>query len=142
MALPDPKPGLVINYSYLWRREADKGGEEGRKDRPCVIILAVEDIEGDKIVTVVPVTHQQPSDLSNGVELPHVTKKRLGLDDERSWVISTEVNRFTWPGSDLRPISRNKSDQFACGFVPADLVRKVVDQIRTRQRVAITQRDD
>jgi hypothetical protein len=37
MSLVEPKPGLVICYSYLWSHEAAKGREEGVKDRPCVI---------------------------------------------------------------------------------------------------------
>lgn len=40
MGLPDPTPGLVIGFSYLWRSEALQDVIEGRKDRPCVIILS------------------------------------------------------------------------------------------------------
>ena len=42
MAIPTPEPGLVISYAYLWDHEAQRGQEEGRKDRPCVIALAFE----------------------------------------------------------------------------------------------------
>ena len=31
-------------------------------------------------------------------------KKQLGLDRERSWIILTELNRFIWPGPDIRPL--------------------------------------
>jgi hypothetical protein len=34
--------------------------------------------------------------------IPAATKRRLGLDDARSWIIVTESNRFIWPGRDLR----------------------------------------
>jgi len=37
------------------------------------------------------------------VEISHETKRRLGLDDDRSWIVLTEANRFAWPGPDLRP---------------------------------------
>ena len=40
MSLPDPKPGLVIRYSFLWSHERDRGAIEGSKDRPCAIVLA------------------------------------------------------------------------------------------------------
>lgn len=43
MPLPEPKPGRVIGYAYLWRDQAAKGREEGIKDRPCVIVLAVQE---------------------------------------------------------------------------------------------------
>jgi len=35
MALPDPQPGLVISYSYLWHHEHRAGREEGLKSRPA-----------------------------------------------------------------------------------------------------------
>jgi len=41
MPLPEPEPGLVISYSYLWHYERAAGVEEGRKDRPCVILVAI-----------------------------------------------------------------------------------------------------
>ncbi len=139
MALPEPRRGLVIAYSFLWLREAAGGQEEGRKDCPCVIVLAVENVEGEKLVTVAPVTHGQP-DAGDGVEMPAATKFRLGLDDWRSWILSTEVNTFAWPGSDLRPVARNKPRQFAYGFVPDDLVNKVVDQMKSRRSLRVTRR--
>src|SRR5271169_4783306 len=53
MAIPTPEPGLVISYSYVWDHEARGGQEEGRKDRPCVIALAVErQQDGETLVTV------------------------------------------------------------------------------------------
>jgi hypothetical protein len=56
MALPEPQGGLVISYSYLWRRESEAGLVEGAKNRPCAIVLAVrrERPEAAMIVTVAP----------------------------------------------------------------------------------------
>jgi hypothetical protein len=42
MPIPNPEPGLVISYAYLWHHEHRAGREEGQKDRPSVIVLAVE----------------------------------------------------------------------------------------------------
>ena len=102
MAFPEPVPGLVIRYSYLWRREYERGQEEGVKDRPCAVVMVVTDAEGDKVVTVLPISHSPPSQSDPAVEIPYATKERLGLDAERSWVMLTEANRFAWPGPDLR----------------------------------------
>ena len=41
MSLPIPLPGLVIRYSYLWADDAATGHEDGVKDRPSVIVMAV-----------------------------------------------------------------------------------------------------
>jgi hypothetical protein len=55
MALPEPEPGLVISYVYLWHHEHQSGHDEGRKDRPCVIVVAAERTsDGATVVTVAP----------------------------------------------------------------------------------------
>ncbi|WP_428536206.1 hypothetical protein [Rhodopila sp.] len=94
MPLPTPERGLVISYAYLWRSEHEQGREEGVKDRPCAIVLAVEDSPDGYLVTVLPITHSPPAIPEAAVEIPAATKRRLGLDDARSWIVVTEGNRF------------------------------------------------
>jgi hypothetical protein len=127
--LPKPEPGLVIGYAYLWRSEFENGQEEGTKDRPCAIVLASEDEDGDLEVTVVPVTHAPPANADDAIELPPATKRRLGLDAARSWVVVTEINRFVWPRPDLRPISRGEPDHFEYGPLPPDLFLKIKERL-------------
>jgi hypothetical protein len=100
---PEPVPGLVLRYSYLWRREADQGNLEGQKYRPCVVIVCVQRYDDELIVTVAPITHTQPDDPSEGVRLTGATCRRLGLDSQTQWIVATEFNRFVWPGPDLSP---------------------------------------
>jgi PemK-like, MazF-like toxin of type II toxin-antitoxin system len=90
--LPDPFPGLVLHYSYLWHDEHRRGQEEGTKNRPCVVVLAVATEDGETVVTVVPVTHASPRTLGEAVEIPAATKARLGLDDGRSRIVVNEIN--------------------------------------------------
>ena len=52
MPLPKPENGLVISYSYLWRNEYSAGKLEGLKNRPCALILVVENNEAEQIVTL------------------------------------------------------------------------------------------
>ncbi len=118
MTFPVPVPGLVIRYSYLWAREHAQGREEGTKDRPCAVVLALTDDAGDVVVTVLPITHTPPNDARLAVEIPPATKRRLGLDDDRSWVVLTEANRFIWPGPDLRPQHRDDASSVAYGSLP------------------------
>ncbi len=136
MTVPDPQPGLVIRYSYLWRDEALRGLEDGLKDRPCVIVLAIRMRNADRVVTVAPITHTQPPSDNRAVEIPLETKRRLGLDSERSWIVTRDLNEFVWPGPDLRPIRPAKSKRFAYGFVPPklfEIVRSAIkEHIRTR----------
>jgi hypothetical protein len=71
MPIPTPEPGLVISYAYLWHREREAGREEGRKDRPSVIVLAVERPANDTtVVVVLPITHTPPADPAGAVEIP------------------------------------------------------------------------
>jgi hypothetical protein len=125
LPLQHPVPGLVIGYAYLWRAEAERGQDEGLKDRPCVIVLAVDAAKDGPVGTVAPITHTRPATSSHGIEIPVATKRRLGLDDSRSWIVTTEINRFVWPGPDLRPVSRARSDTFIFGLLPAALFIRV-----------------
>jgi hypothetical protein len=127
--LPIPEPGLVISYAYLWRAEYEQGQEEATKDRPCAIVLMAHNEDGDIAVTVVPVTHRQPQHADDAVEVPAPTKRRLGLDDAPSWIVVTEVNRFVWPGPDLRPVSRVEPDRFDYGLLPPSLFRQVRERL-------------
>ncbi len=122
MAFPKPVPGLIIRYSYLWYSEYLEGREEGEKDRPCAIVAALRvDDEGDTRVLVLPVTHSPPDHPALAVEIPAVTKKRLGLDDARSWIVLSEWNEFVWPGPDLRRLPDATDASVAYGVLPPTL---------------------
>jgi len=125
VAFPDPVPGLVIRYAYLWRDDDERGLEEGAKDRPCAVLLAVVDEGGRKRVVLLPITHTPPRDPALAVEIPAATKRRLGLDGEPSWIFLAEANRFTWPGPDLRPMVSGGRTTIAYGQLPADFFRTV-----------------
>lgn len=142
MALPDPVPGLVIGYAYLWRDEALRGLEEGRKDRPCAIVLSARNDDGRTVVTVAPVTHTPPAHPESAIELPADTKRRLGLDGARSWIIAADLNRFVWPGADLRPVRRGARD-YAYGLLPPSTYRALRDRVLALAqtgRLALTRR--
>ncbi len=122
MVIPNPELGLVISYSYLWRNEHTAGHEEGRKDRPSVIVLAVERGDDAPLVTVLPITHSAPRNPESAVEIPRSVKRHLGLDEARSWIIVDEGNEFLWPGYDLR--KRSNADSYDYGFLPPRLFAK------------------
>jgi hypothetical protein len=86
----------------LWAREAAQGEESGRKDRPVVVVIAAE-ARGDRTqLLVAPITHNEPDRPGDAIELPPNVKRQLGLDRARSWIVLTELNRFLWPGPDVR----------------------------------------
>ena len=115
----------MIRYAYLWRSERERGQEEGAKDRPCAVLLSVANNAGEQTVIVLPITHTPPRKDVEAVEIPAATKRRLGLDDERSWIVLTEANRFNWPGPDLRPQRPGDAASVAYGELPGDLFRHI-----------------
>lgn len=129
MALPVPRPGLVIRYGFLWCEDAARGHEEGDKDRPCAVVLTTRTRHGETVVTVLPITHTPPRNLDLAVEIPVATKRRLGLDDDRSWIVVTDANRFVWPGPDLRPRRPGDASSVAYGLLPAALLEAVRDKL-------------
>lgn len=144
MPLPKPEPGLVIAYSYLWASQRMAGETEGRKTRPCAIVVATTDEDGDPLVYVVPVTHSKPAEDAHAVELPARLKRHLGLDQQPSWVVTTELNRFIWPGYDLKPIARNTPDTFSWGFLPTDIfdqIKQAIVRNRQARRLKVSDRE-
>lgn len=136
MAFPAPAPAQVIRYSYLWHKDAVRGIEEGSKDRPCAIVMMVKNDQDEVVVTVLPVTHTPPSNPDDAIEIPHATKRRIGLDDERSWIVLTEANRFFWPGPDLRMARRGDAETVLYGILPNAFYERV--RIDFLQRIRVT----
>ena len=134
MPIPDPQPGLVISYAYLWHDESEKGRIEGVKDRPCALLLATTDQEEGTEVFVLPITHTPPIEPDSGLEIPAKTRVRLGLDNEPSWVITTELNKFRWPGPDIRKISRDPTAPWDYGFLPPKLFEQIKEQVLENSR--------
>lgn len=131
MAQSLPQPGQVIRYAYLWWNEARAGREHGVKDRPCGVILTRISKAGNTVAYVLPITHTPPLNNEDGIEIPQSTKRRLGLDAERSWIVTTELNQFAWPGPDLRPTA---SGDYLYGYLPEKLMRVVLEQVRQHAR--------
>lgn len=126
MALEAPQPGQVIHYAYLWWNEARRGRTESTKERPCGVVLTRATQKNTTWVYVLPITHSSPHAPEAGIEIPPATKRRLGLDSERSWIVTTELNRFVWPGPDIRALP---TGEYSYGYLPGKLLRAVLDQV-------------
>ena len=125
--------GHVFHYSYLWHWQQKQGREEGVKDRPCLVLALVETkLDGTHVVRVVPITHVPPDHADDAIEIPAGVKHRLQLDQERSWIILTESNRFNWPGPDIRAVE--SADGYFGAISPAlfaEVKRRFVDLARS-----------
>ena len=124
----------MIRYSFLWSHEKDAGADEGSKDRPCAIVVAAASEGGDIRIIVAPITHAPLDDPSDSIEMPMGVSRALGLDGARHWLRLDELNRFTWPGFDLRPIPGSGGD-YAYGMLPPELFEQLRAGILERQQV-------
>ena len=123
MAFPEPKPGFVVRYDYLWSHEAAAGRDQG-KDRPACLVAASDSQARPRFVVLLPITHTAPDGDTIGIEIPAKVKQAIGLDDVRSWVIVSEHNIDEWPNAGLSPIP-GKPGVFGYGFIPPGLFAQI-----------------
>jgi hypothetical protein len=121
--LPNPQPGLIVRYDYLWSREAETGRDQG-KERPACLVAATDTTTSPRFVVILPITHTRPDRDTVGVEIPAAVRKQLGLDDAPTWVIVSEHNVDEWPNAGLAPLP-GRPGVFSYGFIPPGLFAKV-----------------
>lgn len=113
------------------------GRDDAVKDRPVVVVIATIVREGLIEVVVAPVTTQPPRSRDESVEIPFAVKSHLGMDDQRCWIITDEVNRFIWPGPDVRPLDQREGRSPYYGKIPGKLLEllrvKIQKQVDLRR---------
>lgn len=142
-AFPPPEAGLVVRYDFLWPHEHLQGLRDG-KDRPACVVLVIPRPGNamDPEVLLVPITHRMPAAGALALEVPQSEKRRLGLDDERSWISLEVANREDWPKG-LVPV-RGRDGTFVYGTFSDPFGRRLVSVLREAartRRLRIIQRD-
>lgn len=127
MAIPEPSPGLVVRYDYLWSREATAGRTQA-KDRPACLVAASDSETKPRFVVLLPITHSPPIGDTVAIEIPLNVRRSIGLDDEPSWVVVSEYNIDEWPNAGLSPIP-GRPDTFAYGFIPPGLFAAIKSRL-------------
>ena len=122
MSFPDPKPGLIVRYDYLWSHEAAARRDQG-KDRPACLVAASDSLSKPRFVVLLPITHSPPGSDAVGIEIPAKVKRALGLDAP-SWVIVSEYNVDEWPNAGLSPLP-GRPEAFSYGFIPPGLFAQI-----------------
>jgi hypothetical protein len=64
---------------------------------------------------------------------PPPLQRALGLDGERQWLRMDELNRFAWPGFDLRPLP-GRPGVYDYGMLPDGLFAELKAGILRRQK--------
>lgn len=105
------------------------------------MIVVARTTIGDRVqLLFAPVTHSEPQ-VGEGVEVPRPVKRHLGLDADRSWIVTTELNRFIWPGPDIR-VAPGGEDPFY-GTIPAKLFEVMKASLLSKaERFRITKRTE
>jgi hypothetical protein len=123
VACPDPKPGLIVRYDYLWSRQAATGRGHG-EDRPTCLVAASDSRAKPRYVVLLPITHSPPDAGVVGIEIPTNVKQAIGLDDAASWVIVSEHNIDEWPNGGLSRVP-GRPGAFSYGFIPPGLFAQI-----------------
>jgi hypothetical protein len=74
--------------------------------------------------------------------VPANVKRDLRLDRDKSWVVVTELNRFQWPGPDVRVVGDGTPFY---GAIPDWLfvrVREAIGAVASGGRMRVTKRTD
>jgi len=122
VSFPDPKPGLIVRYDYLWSHEAAARRDQG-KDRPACLVAASDSLSKPRFVVLLPITHSPPGSDAVGIEIPAKVKRALDLDAP-SWVIVSEYNVDEWPNAGLSPLP-GRPEAFSYGFIPPGLFAQI-----------------
>lgn len=95
-----PVPGDIFSYPYLWHWQDGKGETEGRKSRPSCLAIATQNIHGETVLFIVPITSKQPEPDRAGIRVPALEARRAKLDTNTPlWVMVDEVNADIWERS-------------------------------------------
>lgn len=116
MPLPEPRPGLVIRYDYLWTREAAAGRIQG-KERPACLVAATDSSISPRFIVILPITHTRPNKDTVGIEIPAKVRAALGLDDAKSRVIVSEHNVDEWSNAGSRRFPAGHRGMTAFGII-------------------------
>jgi hypothetical protein len=83
---------------------------------------------------VAPITHSLPDEDEASLEIPSQVCRSLGLDAGKHWLRLDELNRFVWPGYDLRARADDPS-RYDYGMLPETLFEQLRRGIVERQRL-------
>ena len=139
MPLPKaPIPGMVVRYSFLWSSEAAVGETEGRKDCPCVVVTAVRGTADGRFRVRCCRSRMSPPRRRAASRSLRGSSGILGSTTTPRGSYSTKSTNSSWPGVDLRPVSRVKPGVWTFGVLPTELfgeitakLRSILDQRRT-----------
>jgi hypothetical protein len=100
------------------------------------VVVVAHSLQNDRLqLLVAPITHSPPQHIDQAIEIPLTVKRNLGLDSERSWIVTSELNRFIWPGPDIRLVKGNTGLSPLYGAIPEKLFTEVKEQFLAKAKL-------
>lgn len=126
-----PKTGDVIRYDYLWADQEKQGLEAGVKDRPCAVVIAMP-FRQDQMrnVFVCAITHSRPEEGQSAIELTPKLSRHLGLDGERAWIKTHEVNVLEWGQNPPHGVTMTPKQEWTYGQLPQAITKQAQEQLQ------------
>ena len=75
MGYDDIQSGSLVDYQFLWHQESLRGEIEGRKSRPCAVVLRLRNS-----FVIMPVTTKRPNVNTLAIPFPEIEAERLHLE--------------------------------------------------------------
>jgi hypothetical protein len=86
------KQGDVLFYPYRWKYQPPSK-QENPKDRPACVALILKNIHGNDVITLLPISDQQPLDQASALELTGAECVAIGLSESRrAFIHMSEAN--------------------------------------------------
>lgn len=132
MGYDDIQSGSLIDYQFDWHQESLRGEIEGRKSRPCAVVLRLRNS-----FVIMPVTTKRPNVNTLAISFPEIEAERLHLERgiER-WVIIEEINIDEIPSYVMEPNA-------FIGQLSKSFGRQLVEALRQNaKKMKVTNRKD
>ena len=84
------EPGDVVRFNYLWKWQAGKGEESGRKSRPSCVVVRTP--TSPSVLYLFAITSQKPHRNRLSLAIPQMECRRAALAHP-AWIILDEYNR-------------------------------------------------
>jgi len=124
-----PVAGDIISARYRWSDENEE--DPGKKIRPCLVIKAADD--GSSMI-IAPISTKQSWKAVDCVEIPPSQRGEAGLlDEQRSWIKLTEINKVDLPNLAVIPhAGPDGKMRWRRGRVSEELFKQVTQEMGIR----------
>ena len=138
MAVEIPEPGQVFEYYYLWHWQEKRGETDGRKSRPCCVVVVATNTKGQHVLFIAPITSKAPRKGRIGVPIPETEARRARLDTIMPlWIMVDELNVDILEASYVLE-NRTPLGQFSAAFT--NMVIRRADEVRQARKISLSRR--